>query len=437
LPDISDIKHQARLSLVSQSWRASIIKTDKGANKDCRENIIYVLTQHPEWSGVIGADEFAKRIVVRAESPIGHLTGDEWNGDHDAELAMWLHEQCDLQIRSLDTVAQAVRYAAKKNTFHPVREFLDGLEWDGQSRIDDWVCRYLGADDTQYHRLVGRFFLINLVRRIYEPGCVMRSVPVLEGTQDIGKSRALRAIGGKWFSDTMFKVGDKDSYQQIQGVWLYEISEMEGFTRSEATAVKAFISSTEDNFRAPYERQNEKHKRQTVFAASTNAAEYLKDWTGNTRFWPIACIRVDLDGLHAVREQLLAESLALYRQGERTYPTAEQQRDLFEIEQARRTMGHPWLDMVGEYLHALTKDTVTVREVMADGLGIDLSRINPQGSEAQRVGQILAALGWSKQRASAFGDETRRWEWQRPGVSKVVQGVSKLVQGGDNSKCPF
>jgi putative DNA primase/helicase len=186
--------------------------------------------------------------------------------------------------------------------------------------------RYLGAVDTPYHRLVGRFFLINLVRRVYEPGCIMRSVPVLEGAQDKGKSTALRLLAQPWFSDTPFKVGDKDSYQQIQGVMVYEISELESFTRAEATAVKAFVSSTEDNFRAPYERQNEKHPRQTVFAATTNAVEYLKDWTGNTRFWPLACGQeIDLDGLADAREQLLAEALALYRHGERTYPTAAQQ----------------------------------------------------------------------------------------------------------------
>ncbi len=391
---------------------------------------------HPEWSEVIGADDFSKRIICRKKSPIGHKPEDEWSGDHDADLALWVLEQCELQIRSLDTIAQAVRYAAKRNAFHPVREFLDGLVWDGQARLDEWVVKYLSADDTQYHRLVGRYFLINLVRRIYEPGCVMRSVPVLEGNQDIGKSRALRAIAGKWFSDTTFKVGDKDAFQQIQGVWLYEISELESFTRSEATAVKAFISSTQDNFRAPYERQNERHERQTVFAASTNALEYLKDWTGNTRFWPLACGSIiDLDGIHGARDQLLAEAVALYQQGERTYPTAEQQRELFEPQQSRRMMGHPWLDMVADYLDSITKESVSVREVMSDGLKIEMSRINPQGGEAQRVGQILAALGWTKHRAST-GSGKRGWEWKKPGLSDVLAS-SEVLSKVKNNEPPF
>jgi predicted P-loop ATPase len=196
---------------------------------------------------------------------------------------------------------------------------------------------------------------------------------------------------------------------------VYEISELESFSRAEASAVKAFVSSTEDNFRAPYERQNEKHKRQTVFAATTNAVEYLKDWTGNTRFWPLECGRIDLDGLAAVREQLLAEALVLYRQGAPTYPTLEQQRELFKPEQDRRMMTHPWQDMIIEALESnpdrKQRPEVSVRDLMHNVLKIDLARINPQGAESQRVGQILHALGWSKHRKS---EGTRPWVWVRP-----------------------
>lgn len=396
-------------------WRSELIFSGRGL-KDCRENVIYLLRDHPAWRGVIGADEFAKRIVTRKASPLGHSTGTEWTQDDDTRMGLWFAEAEGLVIRSTDTIRAGVQHVSKLAAFHPVREFLATLEWDGTPRVDTWACAFLGAVDSPYHRLIGRFFLINLVRRIFEPGCIMRSVPVLEGAQDKGKSTALRLLAQPWFSDTPFKVGDKDAYQQIQGIVLYEISELESFTRAEATAVKAFVSSTEDNFRAPYERQNEKHKRQTVFAATTNAVEYLKDWTGNTRFWPLACgERIDLDGIAATREQLLAEALVLYRKGERTYPTAEQQDELFRPEQERRMMAHPWHDIIVETLeHDLEwkhEPTVTVRRVMEKVLKIDLARVNPQGSESQRVGQILHALGWTKQRAS---DGSRMWVWKRP-----------------------
>ena len=197
---------------------------------------------------------------------------------------------------------------------------------------------------------------------------------------------------------------------------LYEISELESFTRAEATAVKAFVSSTEDNFRAPYERQNEKHPRQTVFAATTNAQEYLKDWTGNTRFWPVDTGEVIRhEAIGPVRDQLLAEALTLYRQGERTYPTQEQQRTLFRAEQDKRMQTHVWMDLIDEELtHNIdfrSRQTVTVREILSGIVKYDMSKATAQGAEAQTVGKVLHALGWTKHRPRS---DARAWVWKRP-----------------------
>jgi putative DNA primase/helicase len=401
-------------------WRERLIM-GKDAPKDCRENVIYVLGDHPEWAGSLAIDTFAKKIVCRKPTPLGHQPGDEWTPDDETSLGLWLTEQANFSVRSLETISQAVRHAALVHQVHPVREYFNSLEWDGVRRVDAWVVGYLSCDDAPYSRMVGMFFLLNMVRRIFEPGCVMRSVPVFEGAQNKGKSRALWTLTNPWYSDTMMRIGDKDSYQALQGVMCYEVSEMDSFTRSEASAVKAFISSTEDNFRAPYERAPTKHKRQTSFAATTNAAEYLKDWTGNTRFWPLAIgNRVDLDGLAAVRDQLWAETVSLYHAGERAYPTPEQERTIFKAEQDKRVIVHPWNEIVAEYVGGLT-GAVTTREVMRDALKIDLSRINPQGSEAQRVGQILHGLGYAKHRLSAG---TREWVWKREEVVETAaEGV--------------
>lgn len=394
-------------------WRGGVPWVYAGRGlKDCRENAIYLLLHHPEWNGVLAADTFAKRIVVTRASPIGHQAGDEWGEQDDVALGLWLQQQEDMPMRSLDTIAHAVRFASGQAAVHPVRDYLGALRWDEKARVDTWATRFLGSPDTAYTRLVGRFFLINLVRRVFEPGCVMRSVPVLEGSQNIGKSRALRTLAAPWFSDTQFKVGDKDAFMAIRGCWLYEISELESFTRAEATAVKAFISSQEDNFRAPYERANAKHPRETMFAGTTNAIEYLKDWSGNTRFWPLVVTAVMLEELAAERDQLLAEAVALYRQGERTYPTLEQERDLFKPEQDLRMIAHPWVDAIDDYLLKHQVPTITVAEIVSECLNIKLDKINPQGTEAQRVGQILKALGWTKQRTTT--GTGRGWCWVRP-----------------------
>lgn len=390
-------------------WRRQLIEGKSGP-RDCRENVIYILRDHPEWNGALAVDVFAKRIVCKTATPLGHRPGEEWTADDDSNLALWMVEQESLVVRSLDTIAQAVRHVALLRQTHPVREYFEGLHWDGLARCDRWVVDYMGCADTPYNRMVGLFFILNMVRRIYEPGCVMRSVPVFEGAQNKGKSRALWTLTNPWYSDTMLRIGDKDSYQLLQGIMCHEVSEMDSFSRAEATAVKAFISSTEDHFRAPYERSPVKHKRQTSFAATTNAVEYLKDWTGNTRFNPLAVgDRIDLDGLAAARDQLWAEAVVLYRQGERSYPTPEQERTLFKPEQDKRLVMHPWIEIVADYVAGMTRG-VTVREIMQDALKIDMSRINPQGSEAQRVGQILHGLGFAKERETSGA---RQWVWRR------------------------
>lgn len=403
-------------------WREQLIM-GKDAPRDCRENVIYVLRDHPEWTGALAIDTFAKKIMCKTATPLGHKPGDEWTPDDEASLGLWLTEQARFSVRSLETISQAVRHVALVHQVHPVREYFDSLEWDQRARCDRWVVDYMSCADTPYSRMVGLFFLINMVRRIYEPGCVMRSVPVFEGAQNKGKSRALWTLAHPWYADTMMRIGDKDSFQALQGIMCYEVSEMDSFTRSEASAVKAFISSTEDNFRAPYERAPTKHKRQTSFAATTNAVEYLKDWTGNTRFWPLAIgDTIDLDGLAKARDQLWAEAVYLYRSGERAYPTPEQERTLFKPEQDKRVITHPWQEMVAEYANGLT-GAITTREVMKEALKIDMSRINPQGSEAQRVGQILHGLGYHKIRLSG---ETREWAWKRD-----------VQPAGDSNGVPF
>ena len=297
------------------AWRKHLI-WKRGDLKECRENVLIILRDHPEWQGCLAIDTFAKKITIRRASPLGQQPGAEWSANDDVDLGLWLAQQEGLQISSLDAMSAAVSYVAKLRAYHPVIDYFDGLVWDRMPRIDSWGPRLLGTADDEYDRLVGRLFLINLVRRIYEPGCVMRSVPVLEGAQNKGKSTALRLLSHPWYSDTMFRVGDKDAFQLIQGVMLYEISELESFSKAEATAVKAFISSVQDKFRAPYARTPETHLRQTMFAATTNAREYLKDWTGNTRFWPwrlMVAGEILLDDIAKERDQLLAEAIHVYK----------------------------------------------------------------------------------------------------------------------------
>lgn len=430
----------------ASDWRDYLIRK-RGELKECRENVLIILRDHPEWRECLGVDVFAKKIVIRRDSPIGQKPGAEWSANDDIELGLWLAQQEGLQVSSLDAISAGVSYVAKLQPFHPVREYFDGLKWDQVPRVDSWGVRLMGCADDEYDRLVGRLFLLNLVRRIYEPGCVMRSVPVLEGAQNKGKSTALRLLSQPWYSDTMFKVGDKDAFQLIQGVMLYEISELESFSKSEATAVKAFISSVQDKFRAPYARMPETHLRETMFAATTNAREYLKDWTGNTRFWPWRLMvdgEIRLDEIARERDQLLAEVIHIYKAGRlasqmlagvligdddgstrarceatiaaaRSYPTQEQEINLFAPQQDERLVPHPWQEKLRGFLHLSSIEKFSVMDLLKDGIGFDIARASPQGMEAQTVGRVMASLpGWEKKRTA------EGWVWVRPKASAAT-----------------
>jgi predicted P-loop ATPase len=400
-----------------------------------RDNLVRLLRWLPDWQGVLAIDEFAKRIVCMRASPLGHKAGDAWHEDEDAtELSLWLSAQARfcfvppfssdpkpvrLVPGHLDTIRIAVRAAARQRRFNPLTDYLSGLQHDGKPRVDTWTFRLLGASATEYHRLVGRWMLINMIRRAFEPGCVLRTVVVLEGQQDRGKSSALRALANPWFADTPFRVGDKDAYLLIWGNWLYEIAELDSFSRAEATQVKAFISSPEDNFRAPYEASPAKHKRYCCFAATTNQYEWAQDSTGNTRFHPLHCgARIDYEAVAAERDQLFAEALLAYRKGERAHPTPEQA-PMFEREVEARTFVHPWSEKLREYCsREVGTSGVTIRELMASGLHIDLGRVSPNGLEARKVGQIMQQLGYQKRRARVTVNgrsiEGREWRYYPP-----------------------
>lgn len=399
-------------------WRAQLIYTRDGL-KDCRENVIYVLEGHPAWVGVLGADTFAKRIVVRKASPLGQAPGTVWAPDDDVRFGLWLTDQERLVVRSEEVIARAVSYVARRAPFHPLQEHLRGLAWDQQPRLDTWAATYLGAQPTQYVSRVGRYFLISLVRRAFEPGCVMRSVPVLEGKQNIGKSTIARLLAQPWFSDSLFDLSNKDVYQLIQGVWLYEVSELDGFTKAEATRVKAFISSTKDRFRAPYERAPEDHPRETCFVATTNAEEYLRDWTGNTRFWPITCGTIDLDAFAQVRDQLLAEAVALYLAGgdaARSHPTRAEEDEIFRPEQDQRLAVHPWHYVISDWLVEHQEiESVTTNEILKGALHMGAIDMGRAPLVTQIVGGTMKRLGWERRKdGGKAADGKRAYRWHRP-----------------------
>ena len=396
----------------SDSWQRKLIRSDTNKAIECWQNVFYVLQNHPAWKNVLAFDSFAQMPVKRKDAPTGACAG-PWSAEDDTLLGLWLAQQMKLTIKSLGNISTGALACAQANPFHPVTAWLDSLVWDETERLPFWMSDCLGVKRSPYAMAVGTYFIMNLVARVYEPGCIMRSVPVLEGAQERGKSTALRMlVGDAWFSDSHFDVSGKDSFELIQGVWLYEISEMESFNKAESGRVKQFVSSIKDSWVPKYIRGRVTARRQVCFAGTVNEFIYQKDWTGTTRFWPLRCEaegNIDLDLINTQREQLFAEAVVRVRRGDRRFPTAEEYRDLFLDEQEARVVHHPWREPIFAWLDLTTREKVTAYEILSEVIKVETAKMTLLNQ--QDVGRIMQAAGWERKRES---DGLRKWYYAAP-----------------------
>ena len=396
--------------------RAQLIQTANGGVKGCRENVYMVMQGDPRLIGLVGLDLFSGLQVKRRPTPWRSEPG-EWTEGDDFHLGVYLSHHHSLLLAAIGDIERGVAQAAREHAFNPVTDYMDrcGAMWDGVPRVASALSQYWGCVDSEYLRLVATMFFVGVVVRAYRPGVKHDHAPVFEGGQGEGKSTALKVLGGDWFADTPFRMGEKDGYLSIQGVLLYEVAELEQFNRSEVTAIKAFMSSTVDRFREPYGRRMKNMPRRCAFAATTNEGEYFKDTTGNRRFWPVATGRIDMEALIEARDQLFGEAVAMMNAGVLWYPTRDQQDRLISPEQENREIPDPWHGHIYRYLEGLDAegipklngriDRVTVLDLLTRGLHFEISKLGPAKLETMRIGAIMRKLGWKKDRETSGARE--------------------------------
>jgi len=335
--------------------------------------------------------------------------------DVDVGLLQELLQHAGLKRIAKDIVHQATDIAAHEKRFHPVRDYLETLEWDGTERLDGFLPAYFGADETDYTKNIGRMFVVSMVARVLKPGCKADHLLVIEGPQGILKSTACAVLGGQWFSDNLPDVtAGKDVAQHLRGKWVIEVSEMHAMNRVETAHLKAFITRTTERYRPSYGRKEVIEPRQCVFVGTTNRDTYLRDESGGRRFWPVKAGNINIGQLTADRDQLFAEAVELYRTGEMWWPDKTFEHEHIMPEQAARYEEDTWEENISSFLRGLVSESshdnlkVTVGQVARSALGFEnASRIGT--ADQRRIAAVMERLGWRRGKRQ----EGHRW-WVKP-----------------------
>jgi predicted P-loop ATPase len=396
---IATAKKRARRA--SAPWLDGTIKDERGRILPILRNAALALREAPELEGVFRFDELQRLVIVEKALPLAdgaeprNISYPRPLTDGDvSQVQEWLQHKGVPKI-GRETMGQAIELRAQERSFHPVRDYLDAIEWDGVERLGSWLTNYMGGDESPYASAIGRMFMIAAVARVYKPGAKADYVLVLEGLQGAGKSRACEALGGEWFSDSLPDVTrDKDAAQHLRGKWIIEISELSALGRAEAEALKSFISRRTERYRPPYGREEVIEPRQCIFVGTTNRATYLGDDTGGRRFWPVKVGRLDINALAADRDQLFAEAVSAYRAGEKWWPDGAFERDHIRAEQEARFEVDAWEPAIERFL--ARRSRVQVSEIADEALNIVAAKIGT--AEQRRIARILTRLGWTAER---------------------------------------
>lgn len=408
-----------------RTWEFALVQNQKGEIKNNAYNTAITLELHPDWSGLFGYDEFTHAVVFLRDSTILGLpacAGDAFHEDHHVEaVQIWFAKRAHEPNKA--ALIDAIHHAARQRSYHAVRAYLERVRgtWDG---IDRNLADYLGAAPTPYHRAVCAKWLRSAVARAMIPGDKADTMLILEGEQGWRKSTALKALcpDVRWFYEAASRdVGGKDFMQDMNGKWFCEVPEVDQLIRSrDESELKALLTRTSDNYRPSYARKSQDFPRQLVFAGTTNKDDYLRDETGNRRYWVVRCGTEGpvLDGaICDDRDQLWAQALAEYEAGQARRRAGEDvavwwltpaEEAMARSEQADRLEGDPWTEAVRDWLDARGTEPFTIRDVLGGLPGAKPAADQTQ-ADFNRMAKVLRKMGLRDRRARVGGDMRRVW----------------------------
>jgi len=339
-----------------------------GCPSPTASNLSYILWHDSRWQDKVWLNEFDNSVWFSAHD------GDRpWRDDDDTYLSIWLTRVYGTVFSSA-IVRETINFHSTKHKRNPLKEKLESEEWDGKVRMEEWLLRGFGVDDTPINRAISARWAIQAIARAFKPGCQADATLVLYGPQGVGKSSGLRILGGDYFSDTPLDF-TKDSYLQIARAWIYEIAELDAFRGRANSQIKAFLTATHDNFRAPYKSRSEEVARHVVFAASTNERAILSDSSGARRFWVVETSNISSQWwLTREEEGLLVEA------------------------QERYQLCDSWHQLIVAHIEKVQSEWFRVVDVLREGLDVGTHLIDKR--KEKRVTESLVRLGFVKRRVT-------------------------------------
>ena len=413
-------------------WLKSLTISAKGQVEATIDNALMIMLNDPELKGNYYYDLFRGRPVVSGDMPwqkYKDRANDRWVDSDDAGLRLLIEKKYG--ISSAFKVQDAVDLAMIQNSIHPVREYLESLVWHGVKRAETLFIDYLGSPDNSYIRQVTRKGLLGAVARIYQPGCKHDHMPVLVGPQGTFKSTTLAKLGKGWFSDSLYTMSGKEAYEQVQGSWIIELSEMAATKKSEVEQTKQFISKQTDIYRAAYARRPQEHPRQCAFFGTTNDDEFLRDPTGARRFWPIEVTKKARETGHLLTDetvdQIWAEMVVAYRAGEVWYLDAETEKAAME-QQKQHTETSSLTGLIEQFIEVkLPKGwdeyTLDQRLMFLDNSGFEAEKV--EGTEERT--KICAIEVWCEMLGNNMGRFNQREAREINNVLKQMDGWEPIA----------
>ena len=311
------------------AWLKELVYSENAALKTVPNNFALIIANDENLKGKMAYNEFSNRICVLGQLPWRKENDfSEWKDSDDSSLRIYISKVW--RINSKQNCEDALKEVIIRNSFHPVKDYLSSLVWDGVSRVDTLLIDYMGAEDRTYTRFVIRKWLCGAVARIFVPGIKFDHMLVLTGAQGIFKSTFFKTLAKEWFTDSLQEVEGNQAVEKLMNSWIIEFGELQAFSKSESNAIKRFITSQEDRTRLAYDKRTSYLKRQCVFAGTTNKAEFLKDETGERRYWPVEVkekgrTKNVKEDLPKELDQIWAEAVALWKNGEDIYLDKEQE----------------------------------------------------------------------------------------------------------------